>query len=421
MVLRAFRTTRVMVMAGTGAGVFDITRSAFGWSCARLALIADMRDQTEVDQARASVSRVPRPGVMCVVVPAGSVHSRPMAMSAAVFRSARDEVMRSVDRLLPIEPAGAGLGFVNRSTDAGADTEDDAGAGFLLAVDSATVRAARELSERVLGGPPSRTVAPQQALLGMGLHAAGSRVRERGAFGEPLDTLLDGGLITELRVDASGPESVDFALPTEVSAETSSDLERLAIGAAICDRFASEDAEPLHGSWSPIRSRVYPGVLAAVACAALVLSAWSIREGRYRSAIERVLSEQEAIAQQVRSVEREETELGRLVADLGAAQLAAPVLGDDEDGSGALAVLDAVLDALPAEAFLESVTVDGTGVRLRGIALSARQVLGSLESAAAFENARESDRPRPLGDGSGRETFSVVAAFARRAGGSDER
>ena len=77
--------------------------------------------------------------------------------------------------------------------------------------------------------------------------------------------------------------------------------------------------------------------------------------------------------------------------------------------------------ALPRDAFLESVTVDDAGVRLRGIAPNAREVLGELEASEEFESAREVERPQPVGDGSQREVFDVRVAIRPVPAGAQRR
>ncbi len=138
-----------------------------------------------------------------------------------------------------------------------------------------------------------------------------------------------------------------------------------------------------------------------------MVGALALRGQRYADAIDRTLAAQETIRDEVVAVERLEAEAIELRDRLGAARLSGP----GEAGAGVIGTLDALRRALPGDAFLESLTVDESGVRLRGIAANARDVLGALEASDEFESAREVERPQPVGDGSQREVFDVRVAF----------
>ncbi|MFG0293837.1 MAG: hypothetical protein ACF8MJ_11900 [Phycisphaerales bacterium JB050] len=424
--LNGFRTTRVLVLAGDGVAVFDVRRGLVGSACGDVSWASDLTDRTSADQVRRAVMRAGGAGAVCVVLPSKGVHTRPMGMSTPVFRAARSEVLRNLGTLLPLEPKDAAIGFVDRIDQVGepGEGEERAGAGYLIAAEAGEVERAREFCREMTGREPDRMVSVHQALLGAGFQGSDVRVRERGVYGESLDTVIEGGLIRELRSDAEADASraPDFEIPDRVGEDTIDALRRLAIGAVLVDANAPSAAEPLSGQWTPMWKRLVPGVAAVLICAALVAGAWSVRQARYQEAVDLALAEQDRIAERVRQAEGLQRELDDLARDLNAARL--PALVASEDGAvGVLGVMEGVRSVLPADAQLEWVSVDGNGVRMRGIASSAREVLGALESSLMFRNARESDRPSPLGDGSGREVFAVAVSYAERGaadGGDDD-
>lgn len=424
--LNGFRTTRVLVLAGDGGAVFDVRRGFVGSACGVVSWASDLSDHTSADQVRRAVMRAGGSGAVCVVLPSKGVHTRPMGMSTPVFCSARSEVLRNLGTLLPVEPKDAAIGFVDRIDLLGESEEGEerAGAGYLIAAEAGEVERAREYCREMIGRDPDRMVSVHQALLGAGFQGSDARVRERGVYGELLDTVIEGGLIRELRSDADASCAPDYEIPDRVGEDTLEALCRLAIGAVLVDVNTPSAAEPLSGRWTPMWKRLVPGVAAGLICAGLLSGAWSVRQARYQEAVDLALAEQDRMAEDVRHVEGLQRELDELARDLDAARL--PMLVAGEGGAvGVLGVMEGVRSVLPADAQLEWVSVDGEGVRMRGIASSAREVLGALESSPMFRNARESDRPSPLGDGSGREVFAVAVSYSERGvadgGGDDDR
>lgn len=398
-------TTRVMVFAGSGFAVVDIRRGWGGWASRVVCLVEDDADARDIDAARDAVRRAGRVSRSIAVAGASSVHARPMAMTSPVFRGAKGEVRSSLDELLPLDGDGASIGYVDRAADARSHGEE--GAGYLLAIEGATRDRIDRIASDVLGERCERIVAPHQAAVCLGeCGAAEFVVSEIGALGDRQDTLVRDGAVVELRRDGVGEAPV-LTLPSGISDAVQPDISRLAIGAASLDRFAAQVTEPLAGAWTPGWRRALPVVASAGVCVVLVVGALALRGQRYADAIDRTLAAQEAIRDEVVAVERLEAEASGLRDRLGAARLSGP----GEAGAGVIGTLDALRRALPGDAFLESLTVDESGVRLRGIATNARDVLGALEASDEFESAREVERPQPVGDGSQREVFDVRVAF----------
>ena len=391
-------TTRVLIFAGRGFAVIDVRRTPGGWSSREVYIVADADDATAYDGARDAVRRAGRVGRTMAVAGASTVHARPMAMSARVFRDARAEVQASLDELFPIDGDGAAIGFLDR--------DDDSGAGYLLAIDRVTRERIDSTASDVLGHPCDRIIAPHQAALCFAGADDELVIAERGALGDRLETVVREGVVTELRRDGlSEPAAVEF--PSGINPDDAAVLSKLAIASAGLDRFVHDGAEPLSGGWTPVWRRAMPVAAAAAVCVLLTVGALGLRGQRYADAIDRTLAEQETLRDRVAQVEQLEAEATGLRERLTAARLTAPGRG----GSGVVSIADAVRAALPTDAFLETLSIEDDGVRLRGIAGNAREVLSALEASPAFETAREVERPQSVGDGTQREVFDVRVAF----------
>jgi hypothetical protein len=408
-------TTRVIVCCATSAGVYEV-RSRFGrWSSRELAWVADLSDERSLDAARAAVMRVGRAGAIVAIADARSVHARPMAMSSAMFRSARAEVARSAESLLPIDASGASIGFVDRAQrSASAGTDDEAEAsGYLLGIEAAEIRRVNEVCAALTGERPARVLAPHQVLACAGLqNDQRAIVRERGAFGDLQDTLLERGEIVELRRDADPAIEPAFTLPEDASETSRAAAGRLAIGAAVMDKASPGSAIALEGEWSANWKRAIPaGALLALACG-LLWGAMTVRQQRYESAIEELRAEQRSLGAELSEVTAARTDLQRLKGQISS--VASTTLTGRER---VMEALDSVERALPPGAFLESLTVDAQGIRLQGIAESSREVLIAIEASDRLTGAREAERPQPTGDGTGREHFDVRVTLTDRVAG----
>lgn len=411
-------TTRVMVCSGTGSvRVFDVRTGLMGLRCREILSLDDPNDERACDEARARIAAAGRAGSMVVVLPAEAVHLRPMAMKSRLFADAQNEIERSLESLLPIDPDGASLGFVDRVEQGKVDAEDDrAGAGYLIGVDRADVRRLSEVSSRVSGRLPDRMVAPHQAAMCAGYQRSERTiVRERGVLGDVQDSILQRGRIVELRADASGSATADLLLPGAGDGSEAEACERLAVGAALLDGCASGECVPLEGEWTPLWKRSVPIAALAVVCVGLVLGALTMRGSRYELAVEDVVAQQQELRPRIAEATDRIAERDRL-----AAMIRLVVTSAIERDAGVIEIAASAERALPADVFLEQFTVNADGVRLRGVAASARDVLAAIESSPDFDGVRESQRPQPVGDGSGREVFDVRAEYIGSGSGGQE-
>ena len=401
-------TTRVMVCSGAGAvRVFDVRTGLLGLRSREIASLDDPRDERACDEARAQIARAGQTGKMVLVLPAEAVHLRPMAMKSRLFADAKVEIERSLESLLPIDPEdGASLGFVDRIEHGDADS-DGTGAGYLIGVDRVDLRQWSEVCSRVSGRSPDWMVAPHQAAMCAGYQRRDRLVvRERGVLGDVQDSILQHGRILELRADTSDPAPADLVLPGAADGSGAESFERLAIGAALLDGCASAESVPVGGEWTPLLKRAMPSAALALVCIGLVVGAMAMRGSRYESAVEDVVAQQQSLRASIAEATERIAERDRLTAMIRSVSDAA-IRRD----AGVIEIVASVEHALPADVFLEQVTVNADGVRLRGVAASARDVLAAIETSPDFDGVRESQRPQPVGDGSGREVFDVRAEY----------
>lgn len=407
------RTIRVLVLSGDAAGVFDV-RSRLGRLSVRdVAWIGDASNAIEVESARAAVLRSGNAGVALIIVDARSVLARPMPMSGAMFGRARVEVLRSIESLLPVEPEGAAVSFVDRAGSGGSVPPGE-GAGYLLCVGASDLKRAQELGAAVLGGHAGLVLTPHQVVGAIGSGHERLVVRETGDFGDAQDTIISGEGIIELRSDADRSSGADLVLPHDGSESSAASSRRLAIASAVGYLRASLGPALIGrtpAAWRPF----VPAAAMVLIALGLLWAAGLIRADRYDAAIESLRAEQRALGPALTRVTASRAESDQLEARLALVERTAI------DGrSRALGALDAVERALPESAFLDQLVVDSEGVRLRGYASSARDVLTALESSEALTGAREIQRPQPVGDGSGREFFEIRVQFQRSSTGGDQ-
>ncbi len=410
-------TTRVAICYGDAAlRVYDIRSGLRGVSCREIASIDDAGAERACDEARARIGAAGRAGALVMVLPGAAVHLRPMAMTSRLFEEARPEIERSLESLLPIDPSGAALGFVDRAEHATpGEHEDGTGAGYLLGVDRDDMRRWTDLCRRVTGRAPDRTVAPHQAAMCAGLQRTErATVREEGPFGDVQDSILERGRIVELRSGGDASVGADLTLPGGDTQAVDQDFRRLAVGAALLDSCASGECMPLDGDWTPGWKRSVPVAAMALVCIALVLGAIAARGDRYERALDDVVAQQQTLRAEVIRVSDLIAERDRTGAMIRS------VMGNAiERDAAMIEIASAIERVLPPDVFLEQLTVNADGVRLRGVAANARDILAALEGSGVFRGVREGQRPQPVGDGSGREVFDVRAAY--QPSGSDDR
>jgi hypothetical protein len=377
-------------------------------------VVRDLASASAAD-IRAAAGDVPRNASLVLVAPTSACAVRPAAMDRAMFSSARDEVERSATELFPLAEGDAMIGFIARapstgpSSPAASDDAEEQRGGYLIAASASRVEPARRAIEDALGVSVSRILAPQMAMLGLGLqHMDHAVVDEPSPFGSAMLHTLQRGVVRAL-AEPESPMTVsdapDARLPAALDTE---DDERaaidLAVAAALAPRVAPQEFTPLSGR-APRGPRhwVRPALAAGIAVA-LFIAASSALDARYAAARDAVLAEQTGLAPAVDAVMRARGEYETLAADLEAiARL------ESATPTSAFPALVAAVETLPTHASLERLRVEPGRIVLEGFADEGSTVLARIEANDAFAGARPIAAAQQLPEPVNKESFEIAA------------
>jgi len=263
--------------------------------------------------------------------------------------------------------------------------------GYLVVIDRARVAPWLEEISRALGREVDEVLAPQMAMLGLGLQVEErAEVIEVSPGGSVVAHRLALGEIVELSRPFDAAESAESMVTLRLGGIESAsdtgrlvDAEQLAVAAGLAGRVAPGRYCPLMGSAPRGAARwAVPVAAAALALGAMWGANWT-GEARYRRAVDEMDRTQLAARTRVQSVERDRTLALRLV-DLLDSASRGPVAG----ARSVLSDLAAAQSALGSDGFMYRVEVDRSGVSLRGEATRASDILNRLESTPGFRSAR---------------------------------
>jgi len=312
-----------------------------------------------------------------LVCPASWCAVRPIQLSVSDWKKARSELVRSIDRLLPIPPDDALAGLVNTASD---------GSGLLVAIRRSRVQPWLDLIERVFGRPVQEVVAPQMAMLGLGLQGREEAVvcesggpssppmHRRLRFGRPIDA---GEPAPTVRSDAA-------LLPDESNAD---EPERvgpvdLALAAALIRETAPGEYAPLIGQTpSPARRWAPPAILGAAA-ALLLLAAGPTFAARLDRATDAMEEQRRAMEEEVERV----LDL-RARAERFSTLLEQGVASPTRRWRSVLTPLVDMHEAFGAAGFVHRLEIRAESVSVRGEAPQATAVLERLESSDLLTGA----------------------------------
>jgi hypothetical protein len=376
-----------------------------GWGAARRRDLPVVRgflglSPEERRGALATVARAAgRGGAITLVAPACWCAVRPVEATTREWAGARGEIVRSIDRLLPLAPEDALVGIVDLFPD-----DEGAGAasgGAVVGVRRSLVAPWVEALERALPGwRVAEVVSPEMAALGAGLQGAQSATVEDGE-GQVRVRLRRGRAVG---VDDGGGAPMGgprLRLTDEPGAGAIS-AHDLAVAGALAPLAAAGEFAPLLGRAAPPRKRWAACALAGVVAVAALAGAPALHRARLESATEGALARRQAISARVDEALRLRAEAERYARVLEAG------VGPIE--SSWRSVLPALADAqgaIPEDGFAHRVEIDGRGVTLRAEAGSAGEALRRLENSASFAGA-EFTAPVSKGSGAG-EVFQLRA------------
>ncbi|MFG0275109.1 MAG: hypothetical protein ACF8QF_08630 [Phycisphaerales bacterium] len=331
--------------------------------------------------------------------------ARPVALTTRQWPGARDEVLRSIDQMLPLTADDACIGLVDLHPD-----EERPGApvgACLVGVRAKTMRRWTDPIERALGRSIDLALSPHMAALGLGLQQAPqASVLEPGP-GAGAIRLRDGRIVGVTEPPGPGDR---VALPG-ASEEGANSPGELAAAGAIAERVAPEGFRPLAGR---VRSGAWkwatPGLAATLAAACLV-GGFMIADTRRAEAIDTLRSDRAALRDRFEESRR----IGERIERLNAL-LETGVAGATREWRSPLPVLQDVAGAIQRPAFLYRVDVSPRSVSLVGEADEVRAVLQRLEESDTLGNVALTDTVLPSPGDASLDVFSIRADRRRPEG-----
>jgi len=379
-----------------------------------------LRNFLEMDEraARRMVADLPG-GRLLLTVPAAWCATRPVQVAPEQWRSAREEILAQVDRLLPIPPEEAMLGLVGL-----ADESGEPRGGTLVGVRRSQVEPWRRAIEGAFGRPIDAVLTPHMALLGFGLqHDRRAVVIERLARGlDAAHTLAWGRPVSigESADEAPVGEARTLALPSSGEGASDADYpgaETLSPQDALTGAALAESVAP--GRFAPVDGRppratppwLAPGAAALLALV-FVLAAGPIRDARLERAANEAEQAARALEDDLVSVQTTRRRAERVV------RLLEEGVGAATTGwSSPLPALREATQALGEQGFLRRVEVTPQRLRIRGEAAQAGELLERLESSPLLSGAAM-EAPLARSGDTGLDIFEIRAD---RAGASEER
>ena len=370
------------VLVGDSLALCSVGASALGAATAGPVVIIPGFLTAPADEVRRLIQKAQPKGPLTLTLPSSLCSIRPAAVPLRTWRSARPELVASAHELFPIPPGRAMLGLIERMS-----PEGEPDGGYLIAADSAAVQPLVQAVERATGMKVATILAPQMAMLGLGLQGrASASVSERTNWGGVMEHGLSWGRVTELMRPPSGTPA-DAAIPEASATPSPREIHEFTIAAALAGLVARDSFAPLSGTVPASRRWLAPALAAAAAIAVLVgaqaLSAW-----RYERGERDIQAQRQATSALLADATATRDELVTLSARLNAAS---KLQSAASDGASALAALAEVRSILPASAFLYRVEIDSQSITVRGEAPRAGDVLRAIEEAPSFQAAREVD------------------------------
>lgn len=345
--------------------------------------IANFLAPANADAARRALAPLADGARVTLTVPAEWTGVRPIALTSERWRSAREEVVRSIQSLFPMSADDAMVGLIDR-----VDEQGRAVSGALVAAERSRVDPWRRAVETAAGRPVHAVLPVHAAFQGLGLQSIErSEILERLPGGPLVVHRLIWGRLHEIAAPFAEPaprEGRRLVLdPADSSRGEVVQPEALAIGAALAPVVAPRSFWPLEGPLGRAPRRWLVPVAAAVGAAALLWAASSVSESRYARAAEALEAKQASLNAAYEDAQRAKSEAIRLALLLrkGAAEPVASWRSVMPD----LAVAQSVV---PDDGFIYRLDYDTRSVTITGEAKRASDVLKRLEDTDAFSAAR---------------------------------
>ncbi len=348
-----------------------------------------------------------------LTIPSSWCAMHPIAMTGAQWTKARTEVLRSIDRMLPLSPDDAEVGLLDRA-EPNANPGDPATAGMLVGAARSRIEPWLDALAEALGRPVDSVRSPQMAALGLGLHHEESTqvIEHDGAT----HTLRWGRLISidELPTANAGEQHRKTLQLSDNPSDAQGGPIAIAIAAALADVVAPGSFCPITGSApAPTRRWLAPAACVAIAAGMFMLASVT-GQSRYERAIAAEQGKQSQMTDDLDKVQRLRNETERLTR-LYNEGYAATV----RDWSSMAPALIEAQASLPEDGTIHRLSLDRESVAFRGQAGSSGAALRALEASGAFTSASYTAPISKSPDGD--DLFELRAdRTAPASGGADE-
>ncbi len=376
-----FRTTACLIR-GDDLVTVSVSGSALGGR-ARPGPVIEGALTRPIDEVRAALRDLP-PGRITLIVPSTWCSVRPIALTTAKWGSARDEVRRSVEGLLPIAADDALVGLMNRAIDPAVDSE--AAAGYLIGTARSRVQPWCDCIEQATGRRVETIMSTHMALLGLGLqHEPLATVVEETGRGRVCHRLRHGRVeALEARWDpnASSGEVIELPSATPGSDGRAISAADLAVAGALASQVGAGDLQPLAGKSRSLGLPWLVPVAAILLAGVVTWASFQVMAWRYQAGTARIQAERAALVADLEAVQAAREETGRLIRaiDKGVNEATA-------DWKPILPVLHAAQVSVPKDGFLYRLEVRPNSVMVSGEAPRYGDVLQALEEDDRFADA----------------------------------
>lgn len=422
-------TTLALAFISDDLFITRVVSSAAGVREQRVAKIAGFSTMKAVQAREALVPHRPsRSDRVCVLLPAAMVSARSVPIGCASWGKAHQELLASVEKLLPLEHAHAALGMVERVSDQDAEAGDDAGdasvgRGFLIGVDDRALVKLLEPIESAFNRRVDLVLSWHHALLGLGEQDAQQTIiYDETPLGVPVHHVLRySALAQQSEPGHPAPGQADAALlmPSvtleSVDGPSASRVRRLdgydlATAAALAEQVASGMIVPVRGKRRTVASRWVGPLVAAAVGAVLLVGAGQLHQARQAAELARIQRVSAEIADDFAQAEARQSRLMQMTAALS--QIEQVWAGEDPQ---IIEAYKALRDAVPAEGYLYRVQIDGQRVTLIAEAPRAAAVLERVEGSPMFRGASMRP-PSSVSERPGMERFEITAERVRSTG-----
>jgi hypothetical protein len=326
--------------------------------------------------------------------------ARPMPISCAQWFGARDEVLQSLDRMLPYSGDQAYVGLVEQRD---GDNHALAAGGRLVAIRRSSVDPWLRAIERAIGRRPDLTLAPEMAMLGLGLQDRADTIVVHMCGPSPVAHRLARGVPIAMG-QRPDPSTVDAVVMPGAPGATLDGVDA-AIAGALAERVAPDCFRALEGA-SPSRTlRWIPTLAAIVLAGAAFGAAGPVRDMRTERAIDQLQSQRDALVDEFNELQRTRAQTERLQRLLRAQESVT------DDWVSVLPALRDAIDALPEGSLLYRVQIRDGALELTGEAPAVRTVLERLTENERIASAELTAPPTRSPSDESLEVFAIRAVW----------